>query len=127
MAFLPDTNVWISLLKNPGGQLEAGVLSQAGKQANPCKRRSGIQSCSGIESAGLDFWLTRQAGGLSKWMSPQAVVFTSPRSLVINKAFELSGLVLGFADLASCLSPTLALSFFWAALAWACSISNCTC
>ena len=28
MAFLPDTNVWISLLKNPGGQLEAKVQSQ---------------------------------------------------------------------------------------------------
>ena len=25
MAFLPDTNVWISLLKNPGGKLEAMV------------------------------------------------------------------------------------------------------
>jgi len=25
MAFLPDTNVWISLLKNPGGKLEARV------------------------------------------------------------------------------------------------------
>ncbi len=29
MAFLPDTNVWISLLKNPGGKLEARVQSQA--------------------------------------------------------------------------------------------------
>jgi len=28
MAFLPDTNVWISLLKNPGGHLEAKVQSQ---------------------------------------------------------------------------------------------------
>jgi tRNA(fMet)-specific endonuclease VapC len=28
MAFLPDTNVWISLLKNPGGKLEAKVRSQ---------------------------------------------------------------------------------------------------
>ena len=28
MAFLPDTNVWISLLKNPGGKLEARVQSQ---------------------------------------------------------------------------------------------------
>jgi tRNA(fMet)-specific endonuclease VapC len=28
MAFLPDTNVWISLLKNPGGKLEAMVRSQ---------------------------------------------------------------------------------------------------
>ena len=28
MAFLPDTNVWISLLKNPGGKLEAKVQSQ---------------------------------------------------------------------------------------------------
>ena len=27
MAFLPDTNVWISLLKNPGGQLEARIRS----------------------------------------------------------------------------------------------------
>lgn len=27
MAFLPDTNVWISLLKNPGGKLEARVRS----------------------------------------------------------------------------------------------------
>lgn len=25
MAFLPDTNLWISLLKNPGGKLEAKV------------------------------------------------------------------------------------------------------
>ena len=28
MAFLPDTNVWISLLKNPGGSLDAKVQSQ---------------------------------------------------------------------------------------------------
>jgi tRNA(fMet)-specific endonuclease VapC len=28
MAFLPDTNVWISLLKNPGGKLQAKVHSQ---------------------------------------------------------------------------------------------------
>ena len=28
MAFLPDTNIWISLLKNPGGKLEARVRSQ---------------------------------------------------------------------------------------------------
>ena len=28
MAFLPDTNTWTSLLKNPGGKLEAGVRSQ---------------------------------------------------------------------------------------------------
>ena len=28
MAFLPDTNVWISLLKNPGGKLDAKVQSQ---------------------------------------------------------------------------------------------------
>jgi len=27
MPFLPDTNVWISLLKNPGGQLDARVRS----------------------------------------------------------------------------------------------------
>jgi tRNA(fMet)-specific endonuclease VapC len=29
MAFLPDTNVWISLLKNPGGKLEAKLRSQS--------------------------------------------------------------------------------------------------
>jgi tRNA(fMet)-specific endonuclease VapC len=29
MAFLPDTNLWISLLKNPGGKLDAKVQSQA--------------------------------------------------------------------------------------------------
>jgi len=28
MAFLPDTNVWISLLKNPGGKLDTRVQSQ---------------------------------------------------------------------------------------------------
>jgi len=28
MAYLPDTNVWISLLKNPGSKLEAKVGSQ---------------------------------------------------------------------------------------------------
>jgi len=28
MAFLPDTNIWISLLKNPGGKLQAQVQSQ---------------------------------------------------------------------------------------------------
>ena len=28
MAFLPDTNVWISLLKNPGGKLDAKLQSQ---------------------------------------------------------------------------------------------------
>jgi len=28
MAFLPDTNVWISLLKNPGGKLDTKVQSQ---------------------------------------------------------------------------------------------------
>ena len=28
MAFLPDTNVWISLLKSPGGKLEAKVQAQ---------------------------------------------------------------------------------------------------
>jgi predicted nucleic acid-binding protein len=28
MAFLPDTNVWIFLLKNPGGNLEAKLQSQ---------------------------------------------------------------------------------------------------
>jgi tRNA(fMet)-specific endonuclease VapC len=28
MAFLPDTNVWIYLLKNPGGKLDAKVQSQ---------------------------------------------------------------------------------------------------
>jgi predicted nucleic acid-binding protein len=28
MAFLPDTNVWISLLKNPGGKLEARIQSK---------------------------------------------------------------------------------------------------
>ncbi len=28
MAFLPDTNVWISLLKHPGGKLAAQVQSQ---------------------------------------------------------------------------------------------------
>lgn len=27
MPFLPDTNIWISLLKNPGGQLDARVRS----------------------------------------------------------------------------------------------------
>ncbi len=27
MAFLPDTNIWISLLKNPGGKLDAKVRS----------------------------------------------------------------------------------------------------
>jgi predicted nucleic acid-binding protein len=29
MAFLPDTNVWISLLKKPGGQIEAKFRSVA--------------------------------------------------------------------------------------------------
>jgi tRNA(fMet)-specific endonuclease VapC len=29
MAFLPDTNVWISLLKNPGSKLEAKVRTQS--------------------------------------------------------------------------------------------------
>lgn len=29
MPFLPDTNVWISLLKNPGGPLDARVRSPA--------------------------------------------------------------------------------------------------
>jgi tRNA(fMet)-specific endonuclease VapC len=29
MAFLPDTNVWISLLKNPGGKLDARIQSQS--------------------------------------------------------------------------------------------------
>ena len=29
MPWLPDTNVWISLLKNPGGKLEARVRAQA--------------------------------------------------------------------------------------------------
>lgn len=28
MAFLPDTNVWISLLKSPSGQLDAKIRSQ---------------------------------------------------------------------------------------------------
>src|SRR6266700_2711702 len=28
MAFLPDTNLWISLLKNPGGKLETKVRAQ---------------------------------------------------------------------------------------------------
>ncbi len=28
MAFLPDTNLWISLLKNPGGKLDAMVQSE---------------------------------------------------------------------------------------------------
>lgn len=28
MAFLPDTNVWISLLKNPGGKLDPKVQAQ---------------------------------------------------------------------------------------------------
>lgn len=28
MAFLPDTNVWISLLKNPGGKLDTKIQSQ---------------------------------------------------------------------------------------------------
>lgn len=28
MAFLPDTNLWISLLKQPGGNLEARIRSQ---------------------------------------------------------------------------------------------------
>jgi tRNA(fMet)-specific endonuclease VapC len=28
MPFLPDTNLWISLLKNPGGKLDAKVCSQ---------------------------------------------------------------------------------------------------
>ena len=28
MAFLPDTNVWIFLLKNPGGKLDAKIRSQ---------------------------------------------------------------------------------------------------
>ena len=28
MPFLPDTNVWISLLKNPGGKLEARIQAQ---------------------------------------------------------------------------------------------------
>jgi tRNA(fMet)-specific endonuclease VapC len=28
MAFLPDTNVWISLLKNPGGNLDARLRAQ---------------------------------------------------------------------------------------------------
>jgi hypothetical protein len=28
MGFLPDTNLWISLLKNPGGKLEAKVRVQ---------------------------------------------------------------------------------------------------
>ena len=27
MAFLPDTNLWISLLKNPGGELDARIRS----------------------------------------------------------------------------------------------------
>jgi len=29
MAFLPDTNVWITLLKQPGGKLDAKVRAQA--------------------------------------------------------------------------------------------------
>jgi tRNA(fMet)-specific endonuclease VapC len=29
MPFLPDTNVWISLLKNPGGRLEAKLRAHA--------------------------------------------------------------------------------------------------
>ena len=29
MPWLPDTNVWISLLKNPGGQMEARVRAAA--------------------------------------------------------------------------------------------------
>jgi tRNA(fMet)-specific endonuclease VapC len=29
MPFLPDTNVWISLLKNPGGKLEAHLRSHS--------------------------------------------------------------------------------------------------
>jgi predicted nucleic acid-binding protein len=28
MAFLPDTNLWISLLKQPGGNLKARIRSQ---------------------------------------------------------------------------------------------------
>ncbi len=29
MPFLPDTNIWISLLKNPGGKLDARVRAQS--------------------------------------------------------------------------------------------------
>lgn len=29
MPWLPDTNVWIALLKNPGGKLEARVRAEA--------------------------------------------------------------------------------------------------
>ena len=36
MAFLPDTNVWISLLKNPGGKLDAKVRSQPVPDILPC-------------------------------------------------------------------------------------------
>jgi tRNA(fMet)-specific endonuclease VapC len=36
MAWLPDTNVWISLLKNPGGKLEAHVRTQPTREVLLC-------------------------------------------------------------------------------------------
>ena len=36
MPWLPDTNVWISLLKNPGGKLEARVRAQLTSDLRLC-------------------------------------------------------------------------------------------
>ena len=36
MPFLPDTNVWISLLKNPGGRLEARLRAEATNEILLC-------------------------------------------------------------------------------------------
>ena len=35
MTFLPDTNVWICLLKNPGGHLEAKAWDQMTSRLQP--------------------------------------------------------------------------------------------
>jgi len=99
MPFLPDTNVWISLLKNPGGRLDARVRSQA---------TAGVFLCSVVKA---ELWHgAEKYGNRERRLRALEMLFTPFVSLPfddeaarhyadIRHQLELQGAVIGPNDL----------------------------
>ena len=56
MAILPDTNVWISLLKNPGGKLEANLKIAAIARTHGLTLVSADQEFSRVPGLSVEDW-----------------------------------------------------------------------
>src|SRR5437660_1500233 len=99
MPFLPDTNVWISLLKNPGGKLDARISSEP---------ISEILLCSIVKA---ELWHGAQKyGNRERRLRALEVLFSPFRSLPFDDAaareyaairhqLEIEGRVIGPNDL----------------------------